>query len=371
MGRSAGGGFGGGFGGGGFSGGFSGGSRSSGGFSGSGGRGGFGGSGGGRSAGPSGFGAPIGGGHYGGGGGDFFGGLLLGSLLSRGGGSLGGGGGNGGAPSGGSSGGGKGCLTAIIVIFCAILFCGILVALMDGGSCSSTSASVTESTVERMPLPAGSVQETPYFTDEGDWIANPQKLEQAMRQFYMDTGVQPYLYIEPNGAYTSSAQLTELSQDLYDSQIADEAHFVVFFCDDDDGSFNVGYTIGAQAKTVLDSEALRIFQDCLDANYYNFDLSETEIFANTYTQTADRIMTTDAKRNAPVYITVAIVAGVIIVAIIVAVVLRRRRIARAEELKRQEEILSKPLEKFGDEGLRDLEAKYADGQPPSQGDEGA
>lgn len=352
MGRSAGGG---GFGGGGFGGGFSSGGIG-GGFSG-GLRGG-----GGRSAGPS-FGGPsFGGGYHGGGGNGFFGGLLLGSLLSdrRGGGS-GGGSSNGGnnGDNGNAPQGSNGCLTTIIVIFCAMLLCGILVAIMDGGACSSSGVSTTESTVERTPLPAGSVQETPYFTDDaGDWIADPAQLEQAMRQFYMDTGVQPYLYIEPNGSASSSTELSQLAQAFYEESISDQAHFVVFFCDNNQGGFDAGYWIGAQARAVMDSEAIRIFQDCLNANYNDMSLSETQIFARTYTETADRIMTTDAKRNAPVYITVAVVVGVIIVAVIVAVVLRRRRIARAEELKRQEEILSKPLEKFGDEELRDLEEKY-------------
>lgn len=353
MGRSAGGGFGGG-GFGGFSGGFSGGGRSTGGFSGGGG--------GGRSAGP-GFGGSGGyGGGHSGGGGNFFGGFLLGSLLSDRGGRGSGGGGQG-NPQGGNGSGGPGaggCLTTILVIFAAMLLCGALVALMDGGACSASTSGSTQSTVERTPLPQGSVQETPYFTDEGDWIANPQQLEQAMRQFYMETGVQPYLFIEPNGAYRSSSELSSLASQFYQDNITDEAHFVVFFCDDDNGSFNVGYTVGAQAKTVMDSEALAIFQDCLDANYLDFSLSETEIFADTYTQTADRIMTTDAKRNAPVYITFAVVAGVIVVVIVVALVLRKRRIARMEELKRQEEILSKPLEKFGDDELKDLEEKYSE-----------
>ncbi len=364
MGRSAGGG--GGFGGGGFSGGGFGGGFSSGGIGG-----GFSGGGGGRSHGSGpGFGGPsYHGGYHGGGGGNFFGGLLLGSLLSGRGGSGGGGvpGGSGGPNGPGNGGGGQqprsnGCLATIVVVFCAMLLCGILVAVLDGGACASGSVASTASTVERTPLPAGSVEETPYFTDDaGDWIANPSQLEQGMRQFYMDTGVQPYLYIEPNGSVTSSSQLSQLAQQFYEENIQDQAHFVVFFCDDGRGGFNVGYWIGAQARGVMDSEAIRIFQDLLNANYNNLNLSETEIFANTFQQTGDRIMTTDAKRNAPVYITFAVVAGVVIVVVIVALVLRRRRIARAEELRRQEEILSKPLEKFGDDELKDLEEKYTEG----------
>ncbi len=362
MGRSAGGGgFGGGFGGGGFSGGFSGGGRSSGGFSGSGG--GFGGfGGGGRSAGPS-HGGGFGGPSYGGG---FLNGFILGNLLSGSRGGSGGGSGSGGGNNGGNgnnngydNSGGKGCLSTIMVVIACVMLCAILVAVIDGGACTSASTN-TESTVERTALPQGSAQETPYFTDEGSWISNAKALESGMRQFYMDTGVQPYLYILPNASVRSQAELTRMSEEFYDENMPDEAHFVVFFCDNDAGSFNVGYTVGAQAKGVLDSEALSIFQDYLDANYYDFSLSEEQIFANTFEETGQRIMSTDAARNAPTYITVAVTGGVVIVVIVIALVLRRKRLHEQRERERTQEILSKPLEEFGDPKLADLEKKYAD-----------
>lgn len=383
MGRSAGGGFGGGgfggggFGGGGFSGGFGGGGRSSGGFSGSGGGlGGFGG--GGRSAGGSWGGS--GGGN--GGGGGFLGGLLLGSLL----GGNGGGGGNGnpspnpspqgggphqgpGDPQGPQGSGCGGCLVAIAVLIAAALLCSLILGILSGGCSAATMLgdTQTESTVERTALPAGSVQETPYFTDaSNDWIASPSTLEAGMRQFYMDTGVQPYLYIEPNGAYTSPAQLSDLSQQFYKENIADEAHFVVFFCDDNQGSYNVGYTVGAQAKAVLDSEALSIFQDYLDENYYDYSLSESEIFADTFAETGERIMSTDAKRNGPVLITFAVVAGIVVLVVVGAVVLLQRRAAREREQIRQQQILSTPLEKFGDDSLKNLEKKYETAPAPAE-----
>lgn len=371
MGRSAGGG---GFSGGGFSGGFSGGGRSSGGFSG----GSFGGgrSGGSPFGGSGGMGPGFGGPYSGGSGSGFLGGLLLGNLLSggRGGGYGGGysGGPNGGPqmpngqdpngqgpngqnPNGQGNRGCAGCLVVIVVFIAAMILVGALSSLT---TCSMGDYPTTQSTVERTALPAGSVIETDYFTDEGDWIANAGALESGMRQFYMDTGVQPYLYILPNGSSNSPSALSSLSSELYSELFEDEAHFLVVFCDDDSGSYNVGYTVGSQAKSVMDSEALTIFQDYLDRNYFDYSLSEEQVFANTYTQTADRIMSTDAERNAPVYITVIVVVGAVIIAVIVFIILRKRRIAREQELKRQQEILSTPLEKFGDTELDDLAKKY-------------
>lgn len=362
MGRSGGGG---GFGGGGFSGGFAGGGRSSGGFSG----GGFG-HGGGRSGGPGGlgggFGGPVMGGGFGGGNG-FLGGLLLGSLM---GGSRGGGGGplpptgpqgpqgpQGPSPGGSKGPGGSGCLALVVVIVVFALVIVLGSALLFS---PSAPAGATTSTIERTALPKGAVVETPYFTDEdGDWIGDPRVLEEGMRQFYLDTGVQPYLYILPNGETTSVPELTRFADEHYGQLFTDEAHFLVVFCDDDRGGYNVGYTVGSQAKTVMDSQALQIFNDYLDRFYADYGISESQMFANTYRETAHAIMTTEAKRMAPVYVTIAVVGGIMVVTVIVAVALRRRAAAQERERQRQQEILSTPLEKFGDDEVEELSRKYA------------
>lgn len=357
MGRSAGGG---GFGGGGFSGGFSGGGRSSGGFSGSGG--GFrgGGFGGGRSAGnmgSPGYGGGFGGGHSSGG---FWQGLLIGNLLS----SSRTSGGSGGAPqgqppqgqppAGKDPHGGCGCGTIFIIVMVILLVIGLFEVIVD----PSSTDTKTSSTVERVALPAGSVEETAYFTDEGDWIGNPAALEQSMRQFYMETGVQPYLYILPNGQTRSVQELTSRAEELYPKLFSDEAHFLLVFCDDNSGSFNAGYVIGTQAKSVMDSEAIDIFKDYLDANYYDLSLTETQIFANTYTQTADRIMSTDASRNAPVWITLIVIVGAVVIIVILGLIIRKGRRAREAEQKRQQEILNTPLEKFGEDHVEQLAKEY-------------
>lgn len=363
MGRSGGGGFSGG--GGGFSGGFSGGGRSSGGFSG-GSRGGFGG---GRS------GTPRGGGHGGFGGlggfGGFFGHgpiIINAPRTTYHGGSGGpgpGGPGDPGRPPYSNNGNspqkpprkssGAGTAFAIIALFVFLIFAYALV----GGSFGCSSSDVAASTIEREALPAGAVVETPYYTDQdGDWISNSSVLEQGMRQFYMDTGVQPYLYILPNGTTTSTSELSDMSNKLYGELFDDEAHFLLVFCDNGHGGYNCGYTVGAQAKTIMDAEALDIFADYLDRYYNDYSLTENEIFAKTYEDTAARIMSVTPSPVVPV----VACAAVVTVAIIVAIALKRRRDAKEREQIRQQEILSTPLEKFGDTEVEELARKYEDDQ---------
>lgn len=354
---SGGGGFGGGFGsGGGFGGGFSGGSGS-----------------GGRSAG--GYRGPsLGGGYYGGGfGGSSFWGGFLGGLMgsSRSGGGGGGGamppqpsgpqqpgpggpGGNGpqpGSPQGKSS--NSGCGTVFIIV-AAVLLVLLLVVALGGGSCSG--ANVPASTVERTALPAGSVNETGYFTDEdGDWIHDPAKLERGLRHFYEETGVQPYVYILPNGSVRSYQELQSIAQEKYDELFTDQAHFVLVFCDDGNGRFNAAYWAGAMTGSVLDDEAINIFKAYLSENYDDMSLTEEEIFSDAFADTADRIMTVTPS---PLPI-IAVCAAVIIVAVVVFLIVRSRRQAKQREAERMQEILNTPLESLADAELADLEKKYA------------
>lgn len=367
MGRSGGGGsFGGG--GGGFSGGFGGG----GGFSRgprSGGRSGGSSFGGGRSSGPSFGGYP--GGYYGGGfGGSSFWGGFLGGLMgsSRSGGSSGGGvppqmpqgpqqpgSGNGqqpGAPQGKSPNSGCGTIFIIVAAFFLVVF--LFMALGSGGC---TTSSVAASTVERTALAPGQAQETGYFTDEdGDWVHNTAVLQKGMRHFYEETGVWPYVYILPNGSVTSTSQLTDMAQQLYTQLFSDDTHFLLVFCDNNQGGFNAGYWAGSSARTVMDDEAAEVLADYLWKHYQDYNISEEEVFSNAFADTADRIMSVTPSP----WPIVAGCAAVIIVAVVVFVLIRRRQQAKQREAERMEQILNTPLETFEDSALDDLEKKYAD-----------
>ncbi len=355
MGRSGGGGFGGGgfgggfgSGGGGFGGGFSGGNRS-----------------GGRSGGFGGYGhsGGFGGGYSGGG---FWSGWLLGNLL---GGSRGqtvvvqqpqgsGGGAPGGPTGGGPTGGGLndpnskrsnnlGCLWVLL----AVVLLAVLMVVFSGGC----SGSVPDSTVDRTALPAGAAEQTAFYTDEdGDWVHNAQVLETGMRHFYDETGVWPYVYILPNGSVRSSQQLTDMAEELYGELFSDDAHFILVFCDNGQGGYNCGYYGGQQARSVLDDEAVQILAAYLESNYNDYSLSEEQIFSNTFSQTADHIMSKTVNPTIPV----AIVGGVVVVAIIVVLLIKRGRDAKRAEAERMERILNTPLDRFGDKDLEELEKKY-------------
>lgn len=365
MGRSGGGSFGGG----GFGGGFS---SGGGGFGGS-----FGGGnrGGGRSAGGfGGFSGPsYGGGYHGGG--SWLGGFLWGSLLGgrrqtvvveQPQGSSGGSGGDTGG-SGPNNGGmrdpnskqsnGLGCLFIVIAIIAVMLIIAIFGGLIGGTS------GVPASTVERTALPAGTAQVTEFYTDkDGDWVHTPAQLESGLRHFYDETGVWPYVYILPNGETTSSKQLTDMAKKLYGELFDDDAHFILVFCDNNAGGYNCGYYGGQAARSVIDDEAVQILAAYLERNYDDLSLSEEQIFSNTFSDTANHIMSKTVNPIIPISIVVAVV---VIAGVIVFIVVRRRQ-AKKEEADRMERILNTPLDQFGDKDLDDLEKKYAGTQAQGQ-----
>lgn len=242
---------------------------------------------------------------------------------------------------------------AVVALFAAYAILSQIVLCSMGSTADDTS--ISQSTVEREALTPAAVNETSYYTDkDGDWIHNPGKLESGMRAFYKETGVQPYLYILPNGETQSTQELSTIAEGLYDELFTDEGHFLLVFCDDGFGSFNCGYVVGSEAKTIMDGEALTILADFLDRYYSDYSLSEEEIFSKAFESTGKRIMTVSQSPLVPTLI----ILGIIIVALLVAYTLKKRREQKERDQQRMEDILKMPIEKFGDQKIEELAKKY-------------
>ena len=338
--------------GGGRSGGFSGGSRGGGGFSG----GSFGG--GGRSSGGS-FGGfsghsgggfrPGGGSYHSGGGGFYPGGMGRPS------------GGGGGCGCGGCMGGG--CFTTILAVMAVLFVLSMIFGVVSevGGTVSSmgsstSSGSVAKSTVEREPLPASASNETGYYTDEEDWFSRPSTLESGLKHFYQKTGVQPYVYVVGSSHGTTISALQAFSDEQYDVLFTDEAHYLMVFYDNGSGGYSWAYTVGSQAKTVMDNEANEILADYIDRYYYDNTITDEEFFSLSFEKTADRIMT--VTKSPAAYIMP--VVGVVAVLLIAFFWWRAAVKARQKKAEQTAKILNTPLEEMGDPDLEDLERKYGE-----------
>lgn len=244
------------------------------------------------------------------------------------------------------------------MIVCIVLVVLAVLSAMMGAV--SSGGDIQKSTYQREKLPAAAVVETGYYTDEGGWFSNRNELEAGMKSFYRETGVQPYLYLLPNGTTTSVSELTGMAEELYGELFQDEGHFLLVFCDDNNGGYNCGYTVGSQAKTVMDDEAIAILADYLDRYYNDYSISEEEIFSKAFEDTGERIMTVTKSPAG----TIAVCVTVIIVAVLVFVVLKKRREQKEKERRQMEDILKTPLEKFGDQDVENLAKKYEQDSKP-------
>lgn len=267
--------------------------------------------------------------------------------------------------SGGSGNGGSGCGSLVIVIAVIIMVLFIVSALSNVGSGSGSadsgsSSSITKSTVEREALPKGSVVETDYLTDNLGWIGSRSKLEDGMKYFYKETGVQPYLYLtdDVNGSKTPSLQqLEEYTNSLYDELFEDEAHLLLVFFEYNSNSQYRDYVIvGTQAKSVIDNEAVDILLDYVDRYYYDSSLSEEEMFSKAFSNAADRIM----KVTKSPWIAVFVVIGIIVILVLVIFWWSKIKKQKNLEAQQTEDILNTPTEKFGDQEAEDRAKKYED-----------
>ena len=239
-------------------------------------------------------------------------------------------------------------LTLVVILFAAVRSMG----LGNGGS-------ITASTVDREPLPVGSVIETEYYTDNLFWFGNDKALLDGMKDFYRQTGVEPDLYItdKVDGSRNPSAtQMEDFAGNLYDELFQDEAHLLLVF-QDADGHYTDWVITGAQAKQVVDTEAVNILLDYVDRYYYDTSLDESELFGRAFSKAADRMMSKTV--NPLVYVAGAGVAIVVIVAGVY--VFRKKQEQKKREDEQMERILNMDLN-AGTTGasseVEDLENKY-------------
>lgn len=257
-----------------------------------------------------------------------------------------------------SNGGGCGCITLLIVLIVIAVVFIVVFSIMGSMNSSNSGGNITVSSVERVALPPGSVNETKYYTDELGWINNETKLINGLKHFYKETGVQPYLYLTDtiNGShFPTDLELESFAANLYDELFTDEAHLLLVFFEYE-GRYMDWYIAGTQAKSVIDREAGDILLDYIDRNYYDDGLTDEEFFSKSFSDAAKRIMTVT---KSP-WITVFIVLGFTVLVMVLFTWWKKSKEQKNLEAKRREELFKTPLDKFGDTKAEDLLNKYQD-----------
>ena len=228
------------------------------------------------------------------------------------------------------------------------------------------SVKIPKNTTQRVAL-NGVVSKTDWYEDNIGWITSKNTLISGLEEFYKKTGIQPYVLFVPysaeywNGNDINATKADAYLEKVYSEKFTDEAHFIFayFQCKNDsksemDGEFR--YLSGYSADTIMDNEAISILWGYFEKNYYNTSLSIEKMISNTFSETAESIMSKPTNGwDFAIILIIVIVIILIIVFVYKMVKSKHQREKEKEEFT--EKILEKPLETFGTD-TSELEKKY-------------
>lgn len=281
-------------------------------------------------------------------------------------------GGPGRPPRRGYRGGCLGSMLFIPVAFFAFFF--LLVAIgtasmnSDFGS-SSSSASETKSTIVREKLNTGDAWNSDCVDDEIGWLNSESATAKGLKEFFEDTGVQPYIYlakydasINVGGDGAEDAE-EEVAQNYYEENIkAENGLLLVYFpaSEEDvqtqDGSGEVYYWMGNQTGKVMDDQAVDIWFEQLNSAWHDYSLeSWDEVFDTAFTNTGNAIMHVSTTTKD---IVKWVVAGVVVLGAggVAIVLVKQKNKRKKEEEEERERILNTPI----DDLIKDEADKKAD-----------
>ncbi len=267
-------------------------------------------------------------------------------------------------------GNGGGCLTTtilLIIILIAIfgLMKGMVGYAMD---LRDPFASRQSSTIVRDRIESGNAYINDCIIDELGWFDSISKTANGLKEFWEETGVQPYIILKDyDASLTTDEQKEQWTIDYYDENFTAENIFLYVYFAEQNTDVDVGYMCyanGMQTSSVMDSEAIEIFWNNIDKYWYT-DLSTDEVFINTFTETAKTIMyvptnAADVVKDVvnvggSILKVVLVIAAVIIVGIIVIVVIGMRMNRKKEEEAERQRILDTPIDEIVND---DLTNKY-------------
>lgn len=267
----------------------------------------------------------------------------------------------------GRGGGGGGCAPISVFVVVIIAICAI--SLFKGILESSSMEETTQNTTQRTAL-SQQVTKTDWYKDNLNWVSSKQVLIEGLENFYHETGVQPYVLLEPyndsfwnsDGSGNAEAMDKHLSA-IYENTFKDEAHFMfVYFAAENDmksemeGEFR--YFQGSTVDTIMDAEALKIFWGYFEGNYYDTSLTLETMISDTFTSTGERIMSHPTNFN-DVLPTILIIIGGIIAIIAVVIIIKTAAKRKKEKEEYTKKMMETPLDTF-DSGIdtSDIEDKY-------------
>ena len=159
--------------------------------------------------------------------------------------------------------------------------------------------SITPSTWQREPLDPKYVNPIEDYFYDGIGLINTAaaqfSLENSLKDFYLKTGVQPYLYIADDLDGNANPNVNDVEKFLlakYGELFTDEGHFLVLYFEYAGGEYNTWYVWGNDAhRYVMDDEACEIVLDYIDYYYNAPETADyTDMFCSAFDAASARIM---------------------------------------------------------------------------------
>jgi len=213
---------------------------------------------------------------------------------------------------------GRGCLSAIIVVailLAVMYFLGAINfnAIGEPGGLSNISVFGTAHTPpEKLNAPFGGSPHVVY-ADGGDqsWGSNMSVVEGAVKRFWQETGVTPYILITSDYARYTNAQMENVTNNLFDEVVPTESSVLIHISDNGSGDWIYFVMPGKTATTVIDDYGLEQILNFLESNWFS-DKSEGQLLADTLTSSATRIMTNPASGRSKLIAFIVIVVAIIL-----------------------------------------------------------
>jgi hypothetical protein len=252
------------------------------------------------------------------------------------------------------------CLGSILAFIVVLVIIVAAMASSIGGGRSTYAGSQTSSqtsTIQRDKLESGNAYINDCIEDELGWFDNISKTEGRLKNFWEETGVQPYIILRDyDASLTTNAEKEQWAIDYYDANFDTENIFLFVYFAEQDSDNDVGYMAyanGKQTSSVMDSEAVEIFWNNIDKYWYS-DASTDDLFVNAFNDTADTIMHVSTTGK-DILKWVLIVIAIIAVGVIIINLVKQKNKRAKEKAEEDQRILETPIHDIADDNL---ENKY-------------
>lgn len=250
------------------------------------------------------------------------------------------------------------CLTTFLAIIIVFAILSSLASFSNNNPSFSEYGNQEYSNIERDKF-TGEVHLNGYYSDPDGLLYDDEikPIENGLKHFYQKTGACAYVYIveELPPGVDGIEEAAVIYEDLFD----DEGHLLLLY---DYMNATMYDACGYEIQTTIDSEAIDIIYDFVEAKWSRDSENLGAIFGEGLYDAADRIMFKErsfGEKYKGIIITVIIC---IVLIIVVNVLYKWWKAKKAQENKEQadlERTLNTPLETFGSD-INDLAKKYDD-----------